>query len=666
MKNFGHRKYLVALVALVLVFAGCKGESPTAPPLGSPPGDSGTGTPPVGATITLAVANPTPQAGSNTLISATVRQGNNNVPDGTAVEFSTTFGVFQENGANIVIRTTTGGVATATLGATAVGTATVRAVVNNVSQTTTVNFIPRDTDPGPPPPTSPSISGITPIIGPPTGGFLITIRGTNFRPPVKVFFDFGNGQLREATVTSFSPTQIQVLAPVVDLGAGQTAPADIIVFFEQGTPSETSITFGTPFTFQNAILEPIIRSISPASGPIDGGTRVTIVGEGFEHPAQLFFGAAEAQTINVTFSQIIAVAPPARDTSDNGSGAVTGSVDVRVVNMRSGATGSLSAGFRYTPKMQITAAGPTEGPFTGGTRVRIDGTGFDEPVAVSIAGVGAQPVFVSGSQVIAVTSPVAIDGCADVSDIIQVVNVDNGDSADGPEFTYRVLKPVITSVSQNTPVGGTITITVLNAIGIDRLRLGDTTLQIASATENPDGSTTFTAVVPGTIDLDTEACAGVTGVNAEQPTAFDVEYESLTTGCIDTLTEGAVIIPPNVAILTFTPGAFTPFTATITPAQAGPPPVPPSVAPSPAQTVTIVNRGTAPLTVNSVTTDPATPGCSQFSVVPPSTPVILQQCDTAPIIAQFNGSTTPSTVSCNVIVNTSAGTRTLTLIGTSQ
>jgi hypothetical protein len=602
MKNVRHGKYLLALVALVLVFAGCRGESVTAPPLGSPPGEGpGGGVPPTGATIVLTVVNPNPQAGSSTEIRATVTVNNQPVPNGTAVEFSTTFGVFQEPDPDspITIRTTTGGVATATLTATAQGTATVRAVVSNVSQTTTVVFSARPVTPEPPTPTTPSIISVTPIIAPPTGGTVVTIRGRNFRPPVKVFFDFGNGVLREALVIAQTADTIQLFTPQVDLGAGQTTTASIIVFFEQGTPAETSVTFPTPFTFQRAILTPIMRGISPASGPIDGGTRVTIFGEGFEHPLQLFFGAAEAQVINVTFSQIIAIAPPGRDTSPDGSTPVTGPISLRVVNINSGTEGTLADGFRYTPKMVITAAGPTTGTALGGTRVRIDGTGFDQPVAVEIGGIAAQPVSVSGTQIIAVTSPTA-SPCAGSSGPIRVINIDNGDFAEGPEFTFIGVNPIITGIAPAGGVtpGGTVTVTVTDpGIGplgsaVIRFQVGTTTVIPSPPTISVGtGSQTFTVVVPTTgFTFPTIACTTAAGTPGTQLGPIDVAitFTNVTTGCTDTIPNGLRINPPGPNT------CLAPPTASISPAAPACANAPPAVSAGAATSTTTVTVSNAP------------------------------------------------------------------------
>ncbi|HVS30320.1 MAG TPA: IPT/TIG domain-containing protein, partial [Thermoanaerobaculia bacterium] len=228
MKVLRQRKYLFALLALLVVFGGCRGEDPTAPPVGGGPGGSGGGTPPpVGATITLSASNPNPLAGSTTIITANVRVDNNPAPNGTAVEFGASgTGRFSDTGANTTIRTTTNGVATATLTSTTAGTVTVTAVVNNVQQQITVTFQSQPVTP-PSPDGAPAITAVAPNQGRPEGGEIVTITGRNFRGPIRVFFDLGSGVLREALVTSSNANQIQVLTPAVDLGVGQTQAATI-------------------------------------------------------------------------------------------------------------------------------------------------------------------------------------------------------------------------------------------------------------------------------------------------------------------------------------------------------------------------------------------------------------------------------------------------------
>src|SRR5688500_1242512 len=179
----------VALVALLLVFGACKGESPTAPPPGgtTPPGGQ---TPPTGVTLALTTSNDSPLVDSTVVITATVSLDGQPVPNGTAVEFSTTRGTFTDTLASTTIRTTTNGVATATLTASTAGATRITATVNNVSRTADVTFRARPVT-EPPRGTAPTIQSISPSIGRPAGGETIRITGTNFIGPVRVLFDVG-------------------------------------------------------------------------------------------------------------------------------------------------------------------------------------------------------------------------------------------------------------------------------------------------------------------------------------------------------------------------------------------------------------------------------------------------------------------------------------------
>ena len=116
-------KYLMAVAALALALAGCKGESPTAPTQ-TPPGGGGV-IPPTGASVTLSVSNANPPVDSTVTITATVTIGNSPAPNGTAVEFNTTnnLGTFTDVNGPKTIRTTTNGVATVPFTSSTAGTA---------------------------------------------------------------------------------------------------------------------------------------------------------------------------------------------------------------------------------------------------------------------------------------------------------------------------------------------------------------------------------------------------------------------------------------------------------------------------------------------------------------------------------------------------------------
>jgi len=557
MKLRNQKLILFALLVLLAALAGCKGESPTAPnPTPGNPGGipGGVTTPPAGATIVLTASNATPLAASVTTITATVTQNGSPVPNGTAVEFSTTFGSFSLSDPALVsiIKTTTNGVATITLTAPSPGPAVVTAVVNNVSARTTITFQAMQVPPIIPS-TSPTISSISPALGRPAGGETITINGTNFRAPARVIFDFGNGVTKDAFVVSVSPTQIVVLTPPIDVSTAQQRQATITVIVDAGTASEQKVTSAAnAFTFQSEVLTPSIIALSPASGPIDGGTRVTIFGDAFQAPVQVFFGSAEAQVISIAYKQLIVMSPTGRDTSPAASGPVTGPVEVKVVNINSNKTATLAGGFRYVAHVQITATAPSAGSAFGGTRVTIDGTGFNAPVTVSIAGIAAQVISVSNSQIVAITSRAPIP-CAPPNGTIVVSNVDNGDNSSGGSFSYVAEKPSIININPSTVVAGTnFTVTVFKpGVGPD----GSATIRIGAGSANgfatpavitnQVGPLDFSVVAPTNLVFPDVACmsGGMMGTT-KGPLTLDVIFTNQTTGCTDTATSAIKVTPP--------------------------------------------------------------------------------------------------------------------------
>ncbi len=679
MKQTRQRFIFLALTALLALFAGCKGESPTAPPpLTGTNGGGGTGSgtggtqPPIGAVIVLSTSNPTPFTSSTVTITANVTVNNAAVPNGTAVEFATTTANanFTDTSDNptTLLRTTTSGIAKATLTSSVAGPVVVRVTVNNVTKSVTVTF-QDPTIPTIPPSTAPTIGSVNPSSGLPTGNQQIIITGTNFRVPVRVLFDPGSGAaIKEGFVTNVTSTQITVITPAFDLGVSQQLVVGITVVVEAGAPTELRATKASAFTYTAAVLTPVVRAVSPNSGPIDGGTRVTLTGDAFEAPLQVFFGAAQAQVLDVSFHTVDVIAPTARDTNPNGSGAVTGPVDIKVLNVNSGKSVVAAGAFRYVNKAQITAIAPNQGPFSGGTRFTLSGTGFNAPVVVVLDGVGASIISVSASEIVGISNGLAVAGCSDSTGPVTMTNVDNGDGATGPSWIYRVAKPAIVSVIGVNPLpGSTIQVTVANAFGIPRISIGGTGAAITAQVNNGDGTTTFTVQVPITLKFDPLACGA--GGSAQLPTSFDVTYLSLTTTCTDTLVKGLTIVPPAGPIFTLI-GAVVPFQGTITPGAGGNPATV-SVSPG-SETVTVVDTGSngAPLTITGISqVGGGGTGCARFAILSSQLPpTSLNQCESLPLTIKYNAPivATPTADICTVTIQTNAGNKSFTLNGSSQ
>lgn len=542
--------------ALMFGAIACSSESPTAPNNGGGGSGGGGGTPPQGASLNVAVSNANPVVSSTSTITATVTNNGAPVPDGTAVEFSTTRGTFTDTATSTTIRTTTNGVATATLTSTEAGPARVTVRVSNVSRQVDVEF--RVEDPGDGGGGGLAITGIDPAMSSPAGGNIISIRGTGFDAPVRVLFG-----TREASVVSVTETEIRVVVPSIQLGATeQSREVNVTVINNAGTEEERSVVAPTTFRYQAEVLTPVVYTISPSTGPNEGNTRITIMGEGFQSPVKVFFGApatrVEVEVLQVTYNQIVALTPPALGM---GADLRDSSVPVRVLNVASNTFVDFDNAFRYGPAMQITAVSPGEGPYTGGTQVTIHGWGFDDPVAVSIGGVAAQPIRVSGTEIVVRTAALLLDGCDDVTGPVTVTNVEDGASAAGPAFIYRVPNPTIIAVTPGEPTAGNAFSVTVSGAGNPsqvRFKIGDRTVLPSGATTNADGTTTFNVTVPSNIELEEEACPA--GGTRQVPTTFDLTFQNTATGCEDVLSSGVTVLPPGVAELFVTnpePAALT-------------------------------------------------------------------------------------------------------------
>jgi hypothetical protein len=550
MKAMRQQKSWIALLALLFIFAACKGESPTAPPPGGGPGPA---PPPTGLALTLTASNASPVVDSLVTVTATVTQNGAPAPDGTAVEFSTNGGSFSATETvTSILRTTVNGNATVQLRSTVAGLIRVLATVGNLSRTVDVTFRVGDVTPQPPN-LAPAITAVTPAIGTPAGGQRILITGRNFREPVRVLFDTGGPLPVEAFVTSRTDTSIEVLTPGVNLGAGQQLVADVIVITQAGSATEARAELEDAFTFRNEQLTPRVSTASPVSGPVTGGTRVTLFGDGFQHPVQVLFGAAEAKIVGpVEFNQIIVESPAARDTSDTGSGTVTGPVPITVRNINSQTQTVLDNGFHYVAAIDITSFRPLSGPATGGTDVVIDGIGFLAGADVTIAGIRATVLQVTGTRILARTVALP-SACSGATGPIRVTNPVNGDFEEFNEevFSYVPVLPLITSVTSTVP-GDDITVVVrdpgVGALGSADIRftLNDRTLiPSPDRITNGTGTQPFSVVLPLTgFTFPQEACttggglAGTRAGAAELPLTFN----NLSTGCSTTTT--VTIQPP--------------------------------------------------------------------------------------------------------------------------
>jgi acid phosphatase len=145
--------------------------------------------------------------------------------------------------------------------------------------------------------------------------------------------------------------------------------------------------------------------VSPSSGPISGGTSVTIKGTGFGTGATVSFGGTNTSATVVGSTTINAIAPAHS----------AGSVNVVVTNP-GGETGTLNGGFVYAAGAPPSVSGitPNSGPTTGGTSVTINGSAFVSGATVTIGGASATNVNFVNSGTITANTPAHAAGTVNV------------------------------------------------------------------------------------------------------------------------------------------------------------------------------------------------------------------------------------------------------------
>jgi alpha-tubulin suppressor-like RCC1 family protein len=256
----------------------------------------------------------------------------------------------------------------------------------------------------------PVVTGISPVSGPTSGGTTVTISGGNLAGATAVTF----GSTEASSFTIESASTITATAPA---GSGTV---DVRVT----TPAGTSAARSTDrFTYQ---LPPTITKVTPALGPVAGGTLVTITGSEFTAASSVSFGATPAASYKVlSATSITAVAPEES----------AGIVDVRVTN--SAGTSAIATKDRYKFTATITEVSPNAGTTAGGTSVTVTGTGFalgSKATVFKFATSKATSVNCTSSTTCTMLSPAHAAGTVDIK---ATVNKTTSPVGAADKFTYQ-------------------------------------------------------------------------------------------------------------------------------------------------------------------------------------------------------------------------------------
>jgi hypothetical protein len=344
------------------------------------------------------------------------------------------------------------------------------------------------------------VNGLDPSFGPDTGGTVITLTGTGLSGITGVTFTnaatfTGCGQGSFTAGTDLNPIS-DTSAQITTAASPFDGPAVVCVTATGGTAPAAE-----EFTFEGVPTIATTNGLSPATGPVAGGTLVTITGTNF--PASdpnlvVNFGANQGTELTVVSATQITVDSPASTLSGNGAGPVN-------VTVEDSAGTSNSQVFTYVAVPTILPPGqngivPDTGPTMGGTPVVITGTGFLTGATVSFGGNAATAVVVKNSTTIDATSPASTDLAAGT---VNVTVTDAGGTSNPEPFTY-VGVPNVGANGLNPAfgpdTGGTVvTITGTGLTGISAVDF------ISTSTFSNCSTGTFTAGTNLDAVSDTEA-----------------------------------------------------------------------------------------------------------------------------------------------------------------
>ncbi|MGW7486218.1 beta strand repeat-containing protein [Streptomyces sp. NPDC054786] len=323
----------------------------------------------------------------------------------------------------------------------------------------------------------PVLMSVNPASGPLVGGATVTLTGTGLAAVGAVRF----GSVVATSFTVVSDTHLTAVAP-----AG-TGTVHVTVTGPGGTSNGVSFSY-------TAVSVPVLMSVNPASGPLVGGTTVTLTGTGLAAVGAVRFGSVVATSFTVVSdTHITAVAP-----------AGTGTVQVTVTG-----PGGTSNGVSYTYSLTPTLSGvtPNQGPTSGGNTVMLTGANLTGANAVSFGATPATSFTVVSSTQISAVVPAATPGPVDVT-----VTTPGGTTTLQSSYFY-VSTPVLTGIAPPSgPLSGgnTVTLTGVHLVEATAVRFGSTVATAFTVVSD----TQITVVVPagaaGSVDV-TVSTAGGTG-----------------------------------------------------------------------------------------------------------------------------------------------------------
>eukprot|EP00698_Gefionella_okellyi_P014440 TRINITY_DN4005_c1_g1_i2.p1 TRINITY_DN4005_c1_g1~~TRINITY_DN4005_c1_g1_i2.p1 ORF type:complete len:2826 (+),score=696.32 TRINITY_DN4005_c1_g1_i2:356-8479(+) len=295
------------------------------------------------------------------------------------------------------------------------------------------------------------ITSVVPTTGAVSGGTNVTVTGVNFLGPT-TYCAFGSSAPVLAAVVS--DTQIACLTPSMAAGSYSV---------EVTNNNQDYTSSGVQFVFQ---LSETVSAVAPLSGPVSGGTALTVIGTNFVNSAQVVCRVGTVSALPATWNSVSRI----RCTSP---AMTAGVVNVDVSNNNQDYTsGSIS--YIYRPLATVISVNPANAPAIGTTVVNVTGTNFpDTTLYCKFAALVVPATWLSVSQI----------SCVAPSNAVGTVTVEmsynNQDfTGSGVTFVYDPVAAVASVIPLTGPISGGSTVSVygVNFVGATVMcRFGSTT-----------------------------------------------------------------------------------------------------------------------------------------------------------------------------------------------
>ncbi|PZR18544.1 MAG: hypothetical protein DI536_01300 [Archangium gephyra] len=307
------------------------------------------------------------------------------------------------------------------------------------------------------------------------------------------------------------------------VGARTFSTAEVTVPARGAAPriSDVVVSGGSSATLTGgATWRVSLTSATPNSGPVAGGTAVSVVGAAIPSSAEVVVGTFAAPSVTVGSETALSLTTPA------GSGGAAS--DLRVVDATDRENDAvLEDAFTFREPLSIGRVQPERGAIAGNTLVTVLGSGFGESMLIRFGANVAKDFKFIDSHTVTCRTPKASVGVVDV----KVERLGESDTLPGG-FSYFDPRSISGGLSGG-PMVGTLNVTVLEStqgsygapVPNAKVMIGlDPTTPFQGVTDHR-GQITFsdTTLVKAelvTVFKDFYESATVTGVNAENLTVF--------------------------------------------------------------------------------------------------------------------------------------------------